>query len=118
MYYKGFKIICNIHEVNPIQKSLSNQIVNAQWGTKAKIVFEDNNFKIWHKITNAYKKFNGLTSHRLIFLAEYKHNNSGIIAYIKYKPNQTVPKDVETMLKKLLCQKIFEIYNIKLSKNS
>jgi len=33
MYYKGFKIFCNIHEINPIQKSLSDQIVNAQWGT-------------------------------------------------------------------------------------
>ena len=116
MYYKGFKIVSNIHGINPIQKSLSSQIVNAQWGTKAKILYEDDNFKIWHKITNAYKRMSGLTSHRLIFLAEYKHNNSGVSAYIKYKPNQIVLKDVETMLKKVLCQKILEVYNVKLSK--
>jgi len=115
MYYKGFKIVCNVHEVNPIRKSLSSQIVGVQWGTKAKIVFEDDNFKICHKITNAYTRNKGLTSHRLIYLVEYKYNNSGISVHIKYKPNQTVPKDVETMLKKTLCQKIFEVYNIKLN---
>jgi len=117
MEYKGFKIICNVHEVNPVYKTkLSDQIVSAQWGTKAKIVNQDDNFKIWHKITNAYKRIGGLTSHRLIFLAEYKYNNSGISVYVKYKSNQTVPKDVETMLKKVLCKKILEVYNVKISK--
>jgi len=116
MYYKNFEIISNIHGISPDKKSLSSQIVGVQWGTKAKVVYQDENFKIWHKITNAYRKFSGLTSHRLIFLAEYKHNNSGVSVYIKYKPNQTIPKDVETLLKKTLCQKIYEVYNIKLSK--
>lgn len=119
MYYKGFKIESIIHNIHPLRtKTLGDALLSNKYGTKPKLLFEDNNYKIWHKIVNGYYKYKGLSNYRLTYVAEYKHNNSGIETFINYKPNQTVPKNIEQELKKVLCQKIYEVYGIKLSKNN
>jgi len=118
MEYKNFNIEI-IHYEKGTSKNLAEKVIDRLYGKPSKIVYQQDNITIHKKIAIAYRNgkyygYGNVLFVRTIYFADY--NNTGIEVYIKHKPGQEIPLDVETMLKKVLCQEIYNTYNIKLSK--
>jgi len=115
MEYKGFKIITNVHKPSINTKtSLVSELIGNKWGTVGKKIYKTAEFEIWHKVINGYRR-SGLSYNRLIYIAEHV-DQSGVSVSVKFKPYQTITEDIEHMVKKVLCQKVLEVYGIELRK--
>jgi len=92
------------------------------FGTKLEKVFNDKNFSIYKKTIHFYTNKNRiLVKKQLTYLVIYnrssqKLDKEAFKAYIEYKPNEVITKSVEQKIKMAVCQKIFDVWGIKLSK--
>jgi len=118
--YNNFNIEI-IHHEKGTSKNIAEKIIGRLYGKPSQIVYQQDNITIHKKIAIAYKSgrhygYGNVLFIRTIYFACNSNNNTGIEVYIKHKSGQQLPLDVEIMLKKVLCQEIYNAYGIKLTK--
>jgi len=121
--YKGFSIIIQHHENIFTSKSLTEKILGRLYGPPTEKIFKQDNITVYKRTAIIYNRQRfgngyidtGKRQVRTIYFANIS-NKTGIEVYIKYATGKQIPSDVETMLKKVLCEEIYKICGIKLTK--